>query len=110
MFNDGQVEIYQLTNTALAGDIPKWRLDYLAAFWYEERTVGVTRYSAALKTEVRIDMMIRIWRDKSITTAHICKIDDVQYRIYQVQHSLNEDGLEVTDLSLERLGETYDIA
>jgi hypothetical protein len=109
MFDDGQVEIYKLTNTASAGDAPKWRMDYLSAYWYEEKVLGVTRFAAALKTNVKLEMAIRIWRDKSIDTSLICKIDDAQYRIFQVQHPLNEDGLEVTDLSLERVGELYDI-
>jgi hypothetical protein len=102
MFDDGQVEIYKLINTASAGDLPKGGSDYLSAYWYEERTVGITRFYAALKTDVKLEMLIRIWRDKSIDTSMICKIDDTQYRIVQVQHVLNEDGLEVTDLSLER--------
>lgn len=109
MFDDGQVELYTITNTAAAGDMPREGLVYGTSYWYEERTVGITRFYAALKTDVKLEMLIRIWRDKSIDTSQICKIDDIQYRIVQVQHLLNEDGLEVTDLSLERLGEAYDI-
>jgi len=109
MFDSGQVDIYKITNTALAGDKPKEALYSGASYWYEERTVGITRFSAALKTDVKIDMLIRIWEDRGIDSSQICKIDDAQYRIYQVQHTKNEDGLEVTDLSLERLGEVYDI-
>ena len=109
MFDDGQVDIYTITNTASAGDLPKEGLIYGSSYWYEERTVGITRFYAALKTDVKLEMLVRIWRDKSIDTSQICKIDDAQYRIVQVQHLLNEDGLEVTDISLERLSETYDI-
>ena len=109
MFDSGQVELYTITNTAAAGDMPKEGLVYGSSYWYEERTVGITRFYAALKTDVKLEMLIRIWRDKSIDTSQICKIDDTQYRIVQVQHLLNEDGLEVTDLSLERLGKAYDI-
>lgn len=108
MFDDGQVEIYKPTNTASAGNVPKWRMDYLSAYWYEERALGVTRFAAALKTDVKLEMLIRIWRDKSIDTSQICKIDGVQYRIFQIQHVFNEDGLEVTDLSLEKVGDLYD--
>jgi hypothetical protein len=109
MFDDGQVDIYSITNTAFAGDLPKEGLTYGSSYWYEERTIGITRFYAALKTDVKLEMVIRIWRDKSIDTSLICKIDEVQYRIVQVQHLENEDGLEVTDISLEKQGETYDI-
>jgi hypothetical protein len=109
MFDDGQVEIYGITNTASLGDMPKEGLLYGSSYWYEEKTVGVTRFYAALKTDVNLEMVIRIWRDKAIDTSQICIIDEIQYKIIQVQHGVNEDGLEITDLSLERLGEAYDI-
>ena len=109
MFDAGLVDIYTIFNTAEAGDIPKEGLIYGSSYWYEERSVGITRFYAALKMDVKIERLIRIWRVNSIDTSQICKIDEVQYRIVQVQHVKNEDGLEVTDLSLERLGETYDI-
>ena len=108
MFDDGQVDIYTITNTASAGDLPKEGLVYGASYWYEERTVGITRFYAALKTDIKLEMLIRIWRDRSIDTSQICKIGDDQYQIVQVQHVLNEDGLEVTDLSLERVGDLYE--
>ena len=50
---------------------------------------------------------MRIWQDKSITTRNYCVCDEVQYKILQVQHLLDEDSLRVTDLTLERLGDPF---
>lgn len=107
MFDSGQVDIYKLSNTAQAGDVPKEGLTYSSSYWYEERAVGVTRFYAALKADVKIERLIRIWQDRDVYTDQVCKIDDAQYKIVQVQHGVNEDGLDITDLSLERLGEAY---
>jgi hypothetical protein len=110
MFDDGTCNIYKISNTAEAGNMPKQELVYFASHWYEEKTIGVTRFYAALKGEVKLDILIRIWQDKEIESSHICIIDEVQFRIAQVQHTKNEDGLDVTDLSLERVGDFYDLS
>ena len=36
--------------------------------------------------------------------------DKKQYRIDNVQHLLDEDGLKITDLTLRRLDKLYDVA
>ena len=53
---------------------------------------------------------VRIWRDRDVLTSDMCGIGENQYRILQVQHTLDEDGLQVTDLSLERVGTHFDLA
>jgi len=109
MYDSGIVKVYTLGNIALPGNLPKEGLTLAASFWYEERTVGVTRYTAFLKTDAKIDMLIRIQRDIDIDTSMVCKIDDTQYRIKQAQPKLDDNGLRVYDISLERSGDTYDI-
>lgn len=78
--------------------------------FYGERTVGMSRYYTALAENRKTDLLVRIWRDPSVTTTDLCVINAEQYRILQVQHLADEDGLKVTDLSLERLGTHFDIA
>lgn len=107
MFDSGQADIYKLSNTAQAGDIPKEGLTYSSSYWFEEMKVGITRYTSFLKTDVKVERVIRIWQDRDVFTDQVCLIDGVQYKIVQVQHFKNEDGLDITDLSLERLGAAY---
>lgn len=109
MFDGGQVDIYTIKNTALAGGKPKEALEFSASYFFEERKVGVTRFYAALKSDVRIERLIRVWQDRDVLPGQICIIEELQYRIVQAQHGENEDGLKITDLSLERTREAYDI-
>lgn len=72
--------------------------------FYEERTVGFARHFEAGRNGERVDKLIRIWRAQ-VSTQDACVIDGVEYRIRQVQQKKDEDGLLVTDLSLEEYGD-----
>ena len=77
--------------------------------FFEDKKVGLTRYHEALRFDVRLERMIRIWQDQEVLPGQICVIEGTQYRIWQAQHGENEDGLKITDLTLERTREAYDI-
>ncbi len=85
--------------------IPKKRTlkPKLLPLCFEERTVGVTRFYEAGRNGQRIDRMIRIWRQK-VSTRDICVIDGTEYYIRQVQATLDDNGMPVTDLALEEYG------
>lgn len=70
---------------------------------FGELTVGFARNSAALQNNQRVDMLVRILRNRAIETDDRCLVGGAYYYIRQVQHKADEDGLLVTDLSLERL-------
>lgn len=111
LLNDGILTICSLKNTAAPGKMPAEKLAVKSKHWYGERTVGYGRYFTALQANNKIEMQARIWRDREILSTDYCVLEDgSQYQIRQVQHLLDEDGLPVTDLSLERLGEFYDVA
>lgn len=74
------------------------------ASYYAEMTVGVNRYYIAMGHNDRVDQLIRVQRNREISPAtDRAKIGGEWYRITQVQHVTDEDGLPMTDLSLERL-------
>lgn len=100
--------IYRSENAAPSGDMPKEAWAERSQHWYGELTVGVTRYRAALKDNERADLLLRIWRDRDIRTTDRCMVDGALYKINQVQHRTDEDGLLVTDLELERLEAPYE--
>ena len=111
LLDSGVLKVCALENTAPPGSMPAERLEPKSEHWYGERTVGYGRYFTAGQANERVDMLVRVWEDRSITTADYCLLEDgTQYRIVQVQQLLDEDELRVTDLSLERLGENYDLA
>lgn len=85
-----------------------------AEFDFEERSIGMTRNYMAKQNNEQIDRLIRVWQDRYILPDYICKIvdgvdSDVQYRIARVEHLDNNDGLKVTDLTLEKVGTLYDV-
>lgn len=108
--DDGVVQIYQLKNTAAKGNKPKYQLIEICRDYFGIKTAGSTRFFAAQKANTRIDMLIRTNRLETIGTAGLYAIIfGEQYRVVQNQLVVNEDGLKMSDLSLERLEELYDV-
>lgn len=113
-FNDGVVNIYSANNIASPGEMPKEELKHkVGPIRYKERTVGMSRYWAAMQNNVKVDMVIRVpcapIRLETVSTQDIViPIDGQQYKIVQIQKP--EDIYPpVMDLSLERLVQKYDI-
>ena len=114
MFDAGIVTVCDLVNTADAGAMPVMVLAPVVHAMFGERMVGYNRYYAAQGVNQQVDLLIRVWRCPD------CKIgmyavlthseNDGQYRITNVQHLLDDDGLKVTDITLSRLEQNYDIA
>lgn len=115
-FNGGIVKIYQISEIVEPGDMPVEGLYTLfAQFRFEERKIGVTRNYMAMQNNQQIDRLIRIWQDRYIQPGFICTIDDgvdndAQYRLARVEHLLSDEGLKLTDLTLERLDELYELS
>lgn len=124
MMNDGLVVLCNLKNLAEPGDMPHETLvplieDDEAMGWsFEDRVIGYNRQYVAKGVSERVDMLIRIWRAPARIGMYAVLTDyedqenpeGDQYRIDNVQHLLNEDGLKVTDLTLYRLEDLYDIS
>lgn len=112
MLFEGKVKICSLQNIAAKGRMPMELLVEKSEAYYGERVVGFSRQYAALGVDQRVDKLIRIWRDEAITVHDYAILDDdmkEQYRIDNVQHLLDEDGLKVTDLTLYRMEQNYDL-
>lgn len=111
LLDSGILRVCALENCAEPGCMPVEKLVEKSQHWYGERTVGYGRFFAAGKADERVDMLVRIWGDREVSALDYCVLEDGrQYRIVQAQQLPDEDGLRVTDLSLERLGKYYDIA
>lgn len=107
-FNDGICHIYAVENGAEAGSLPRERLNLHAGpFRYQERTVGVTRYYAAMREQERIDLVLRIPLAEVSTLDMCIPKDGKQYRIKQVQHPRNT-APPCCDLALEELEASYE--
>jgi hypothetical protein len=71
--------------------------------------ISYSRQYAAMGVDQQIDRIIRIWRTP-VRIGDVVVIGDEQYRIDNVQPTLDDDGLKVVDLTLRRLEANYDIA
>jgi len=114
-FPDGIIKIYQISEICEPGETPIEGLYTLfAKFRFEERKIGVTRNYMAMQNNKQIDRLIRIWQDRYIQPDFICTVDDgidgaVQYRIARVEHFKTDEGIKLTDLTLERLDNLYEL-
>lgn len=111
LLGDGIATIWRGRNSASAGSMPSIVYDVkLAASYYGDKTVGVTRYWTAKAHDDRADLLIEIQRCAKVSTADRCQVEPCgdtgaagMYKIIQVQHVVDADGLPMTDLTLERL-------
>lgn len=113
-YDDGLITIYTLAEVEEPGDMPKEQLVKHSEHLFGERTVGYGRQYAAKGVNEQVDKLVRFWEDRTIRIGMYAIIGDdpsdgEQFRIDNVQHLKDEDGLKVTDLSLRRLDELYEI-
>lgn len=111
LLDSGILILYKLINTAENGRKPLLKLNEFDRAYYGERTVGYNRLYAAKGVNQQIDKLVRIWRNDAVNAGDYVILDDQkQYRIDAVQHLYDDDGLKVTDLTLNRLEKFYDVA
>lgn len=114
MRDAGLVTVCTLQNSAEAGLMPQETLTPVFADYFGERTVGYSRYYQALGVNEQVDMLIRIGRATGARIGMYAVLsmseNDGQYRITNVQHLLDDDGLKCTDLTLTRMDDLYEVA
>lgn len=114
MMDAGHISVCELVESNPdSGMMPVMVLRKVTEADFEERTFGMARQYAAKGVNEQIDLLARIWRDALVRIGMYAVITDSdyngQYRITDVHHQLDDDELKVTDITLERLGENYDI-
>lgn len=78
--------------------------------YYADRTVYHRRYWEAVQAGSRVDKLVRMPDHIDVTATDYAVLGDHAYRIEQVQHMEDEDGLPVTELSLRRMEGNYDLS
>lgn len=112
LHDSGVLTICSVENSAASGDMAKEKLVKSdARHYYGERTVGYGRQYAAKGVSEQVDLLAEIWEDRSVRIGMYALTDEgEQFRIDNVQHKTDEDGLRVTWLTMRRLDDLYDIA
>ena len=109
-FDDGILTIYKVENTAQPGQMPVEGLTEKDRYYYGFDTLGINRYYTALQAQQQIEAVVNVpgWGD--IAATDICALDNGdQFRIVMRQPTLDDNGLRITKLSLERINEKYAI-
>lgn len=108
-FNDGVLKIYSVKDSSSSGNMPVETITLKNALRYKERTVGFKRFLTALQQNIRVEYVLRCPRIRGVTTQDVAiPIDNVQYRIVQVQYPEDVDP-PVMDLTLEEVTTSYAI-
>lgn len=107
MRDAGILTLYNLINTAAAGDKPLEKLQKIGEVYYAERTLGYNRIYAAMGANERIDMVVRCYNtDIPYSAKYVILEDGNQYQISIKQKIVDEDA---TDLTLIRMETYYDV-
>lgn len=111
LLDSGIATIWRLELTNQPGEMPtEAYTNQVFKSYYGDKTVGFQRYWTAQAHDSQANFLIEIQRNAGITTADRCQLKpylDVEAagycKIIQIQHLLDDDGLPVTDLTLERI-------
>ena len=109
-FDDGILTIFTVNNAAAPGMKPVEALTEKGQYYYEYANLGVTRYYQAMQANQRVDCVVNVpgWSDIKVTD--ICTLEDgLRYVIGMVQPTVDENGLRIMKLSLERMGQAYEV-
>lgn len=109
-YDDGVLKIYGIKNGAQKGSKPVNVLKLKSSHYYGFDVLGYNRYYTALQARQQLSAVVNIPDWHNIDATDICALEDnKQYKIATIQPMLNDDGLRITKLSLERLGEAFAI-
>ena len=100
-FNDGVVNIYEVTDTSTNGDKPKATKAAKPknTLRFHERTVGVTRFYSAMQANKKVSRVLRCQKITSVSTLDVATIGSIDYEILQIQYPEDVDP-PVMDLTL----------
>lgn len=103
-FDDGILKVYRTENTAEQGAMPHETQTLLSEHYFGYDVLGFSRYYTALQANQSISAVVNIpgWHDVSVLD--IAELEDSRrYRIRLCQPMKDENGLDITKLTLERV-------
>lgn len=111
LLDNGIATIWRAVWSGDPGQMPKRTFSQeLFNSYFGNKTVGITRYWTAQAHDAKADLLIEIQRNSGISVADRCQLTPFfdgelsgYYKILQVQHVTDENGLPMTDLTLERI-------
>lgn len=110
MKDAGVLFICELENVQQNGLMPVQMLTKVAKYWFEMRTIGLSRQYQAKGVNEQVDLLVRIPYDNSVRIGEYVVLgDESQYHIDNTTPIINDDGLRQTELTLSRLDKNFDV-
>lgn len=128
MRDDGVLFVCDLVNDAGNGEMPSETLSIVNKYWFENRTIGFSRFYTAQGVNQRVDRLVRIPWDMNIQIGQYAVLGNgEQFRITMVSHGEDTNprtkmvdskyyrqpviaGLKYTELTLTRVENYYAVA
>lgn len=108
-FDDGILKVCEITNTSDNGDMPVHTLVEVARYHFAYDVLGINRYYTALNAKVHLSHVVNISGWNTIDPRSVIVMEDgTKYKLSLVQPMLDNDGLRMTKLSLERITNAED--
>lgn len=103
-FDDGILKIYRTENIAKPGDMPKDELVLKSEHYFGFDVLGYNRYYTALQAHQNISAVVNIPNHHDISSLDVAELEDgTRFYIRLVQPMKDENGLNITKLTLERV-------
>lgn len=102
-FDDGVLEVYRMENTAPPGAMPKETPVLQDRHYFGYDTLGFQRYYTALQAKQQVAAVVNVplWSDIRVSDLVVLDGGD-SYRVQLAQRMKDENGLQITKLTLER--------
>lgn len=108
VLDSGNLTVWRGANLAPSGGMPDFSYKLFWVTRYAEKTVGVSRFYSAKQYGERPDYLVRVPRNYDVkvgsdivTLSPFSHKDENEYRILQIQHIVDEDGLPVMEMTLQ---------
>lgn len=108
-YDDGVVGIYEIQTGKDASGKPTKGIQLKEEFYFGYDVLGLNRFYTALQANQQIDAVLNTpgWNDIHAGKSVAVLEDGSQYTVQMVQKMLDEDGLRITKISIERLTKSY---
>ena len=103
-FDDGILKVYKTRNVAEKGDMPILEPVLASEHFFCFDVLGYNRYYTALQAHQNVSAVVNIPECHDISSLDLAELEgDTRYRIRLVQPMKDENGLNFTKLTLERV-------
>ncbi len=100
-YNDGSFLLFKIISSNTTFPYEKLEKVQDDDFFFEELSLSDSIMFENEKRTKKIKRKIRIPQDRDITSRNVLFIDDEYYKVFNIYHFKNKDGISQSDITLE---------